>query len=148
MTHLMRSRYYLGAIVLSLAFALLRSGPLKGSEVGLVIVILLQLYLPGLLLARVFGKHTAAHPIVRFAWILLGGLSLTICLGGIARLFGVPMLAYVIVLHAIMVVLALIPPPAASEDAPKWTFRRESIPLYLLVVLCCVIILGIGIERN
>ncbi|MBZ0297656.1 MAG: hypothetical protein K8L99_34180 [Anaerolineae bacterium] len=135
---------YLGTVILSLAWALLH--PLSGTKIALVLVIITQLYLPGLLLARALGR-LESHPIMRLLWILVGGLSLTVCLGAAARFLQVSIPLYLLVLHAIMLLLALRPAPAAPVDA-RWRLSRRDLPLYGLLVLSCVIVLLVGIDRN
>ncbi len=134
---------------LSLAFALLHAGPLYGTGAALLITILTQLYLPGWLLARAFGKHHAPHPVSRLAWILAAGLSLVICLGGLMRLLQLPVSSYVLVLHAAMGVLAAInPTPAVEAENRAWRFERRNVPLYLLVAVCCGTVLVAGYARS
>jgi hypothetical protein len=131
----------------SLLFTFLHAGPLYGTGAALVLTVLLQLYLPGWLLIRIFNKPRVLHPISRFAWILAGGMGLTICLGGAARLLHVPLAIYVLMLHGVMFALALIPSP----DAPQretWKFSRHNILHYGLMGICCVVLLYAGYERN
>lgn len=131
-------------IGLSLVLALLRGSVLSGSVVALVLVVVLQVYLPGYLLARVMGKTAAhLHPIVRFAWVLGCGLGLTICLGAVARLLDVRLEIYLVVLHAIMVGLVAIKGQTRST-APRWVLKRQMIPLYIAVSVCCVIAMGVN----
>ena len=75
------NRPLVGAVIVSLVITFLRTPLLNGTFAGLVVTVLLQLYLPGYLLARAVGKHRLPHPIARFAWILACGFGLTISLG-------------------------------------------------------------------
>lgn len=136
------SRILAGVVAASLIFTLLQSGPLHGTIAALVVTVILQVYLPGYLLARRLGKLDIQHPILRFAWVLVCGLSLTIVIGGAARLFNVPVMTYLIVLHALMLVLAAL--PAGHTQHEPWRFSRAMLPLYGLVIVCCVIAVGIG----
>lgn len=144
---LLTNRRLLGLILISLIFALLRAGPLNGTKIALILTILFQVYLPGYLFARALDKLRGAHPISRFAWVLVAGLSLTICLGGAARYLQVSMLAYTLILHSVMLALTLIQPK--EEPASEiWKLSRRNIPLYLLLALCCLVALGVGYERS
>jgi hypothetical protein len=138
-----RDGLYALLIVLSLAFALLHAGPLNGSPAALALTVLFQLYLPGWLLARALGRHSAPHPISRFAWTLAGGLGLTILLGGLFRLLWLPVPAYLLALHIIMLALVFIPPRPAPES-PPWRLTRRALPLYLLVAAACLMNLYIS----
>ncbi len=137
----------LGLIAISFIFALLHAGPLNGTKIALILTIVFQVYLPGYLLARALGKLRGAHPISRLAWILVAGLSLTICLGGVARYLQVSMLAYTLILHGVMLALALIQ-PKQETISESWQFSRQNVPLYFLLALCCLIVLGVSIERG
>jgi hypothetical protein len=141
------NRLWVGAVLVSLAVNLLRVPLLHGTFAALVGAVGLQLYLPGYLLARALGKNRHPHPIVRFAWVLVCGLALTICLGIPARLLSLPIPAYLIALHLVMLVLALLPTPAPTQETP-WKLTRSTIPLYVLVAVCCVVALGVGYESR
>ncbi len=141
------SRLYVGVVVASFAFALLHAGPLFGTKPALLLTVITHVYLPGLLLARVFGKHAHGHPITRFIWILVSGLSVTICLGGVARFFAIPIPVFVVLLHSTMLVFALMRPRAAS-DTVRRQLSRANLPLYGLLLICCIVVLGIGIVRS
>jgi len=144
----LHSRNLLILIALSLAFALLHSGPLYGTVAALVLTMLTQLYLPGWLLARALGKHAAPHPVSRFAWMLAAGTGLVISLGGILRLLHVPVSTYVLVLHAVMVGLALLGERQPEPEAGSWRLTRQHIPLYLLLLVCCIAVTIAGYERS
>jgi Flp pilus assembly protein TadD len=136
-------------VALSLAFALLHAGPLYGTGAALVITILSQLYLPGWLLARAFGKDRVAHPLSRFTWALAAGLGLVICLGGVMRLLQLPVSTNILALHGIMAALAVMKPaPAVEAEQQAWRFERRNLPLYLLVVICCATLLYVSIVRG
>jgi hypothetical protein len=145
---LSQSKMLLGAIVLSGAASLLHFGPLAGTGAALVLTVALQFYLSGYLLARALGKHRVSHPVMGFVWILVCAFSLNVCLGGAARLFRVPIPAYVALLHGVMLVLALLPAPPRDDDQPVWRFSWAQFPLYLLLLLCCGVVLAVSIERN
>jgi Flp pilus assembly protein TadD len=139
----------LALVALSLAFALLHAGPLYGTGAALVITILGQLYLPGWLLARACGKDRLAHPLSRFTWVLAAGLGLVICLGGIMRLLQLPVSTYVLALHGVMAALAVVrPAPAVEAEQQTWRFERRNIPLYILVAVCCAVVMVVSIERG
>lgn len=144
---LLTNKRLLGLILISLIFALLRAGPLNGTKIALILTILFQVYLPGYLFARALGKLRGAHPISCFAWVLVAGLSLTICLGGVARYLQISMVAYTLILHSVMLILALIRRKDESPDE-GWRFSRRNIILYILVALCCLIALSVSIERG
>ncbi len=126
-------------VVLSAGLAFSRNGPLHGTTVALVLTVLFQVYLPGFLLARALGKHQIAQPILRFAWIIICGLSLTIILGAIARLFNLPVYVYLGGLHLVM--LGLVWRAAGTPDPQHvdWRFQRHNLPLYIVVVAACLI---------
>lgn len=136
------TRYLAGLVIVSLGFTLAQSGPLNGSTAALALTVLFQVYLPGYLLARRLGKLRIGHSILRFAWILVSGLSLAIVLGGAARLLNLPVVAWLVALHALMLVLAALPASDATGDT--WRLSRQKLPLYLLVALCCLTLLGIS----
>jgi Flp pilus assembly protein TadD len=144
---LSRSRNLLILIALSLLFALLHAGPLYGTGAALVITILTQLYLPGWLLARAFGKHRAPHPISRFTWVLAAGMGVVVCLGGIMRLLQLPVSVYVLALHGVMAVLAVVRSTPTAESR-TWHVERQNIPLYILVAVCCAAVLYVSSERR
>ncbi|MBI5670295.1 MAG: hypothetical protein HZC41_20055 [Chloroflexi bacterium] len=135
----------LGLIIVSLLVALLHAGPLHGSRLALVLVVLGQLVLPGWLLARALGRGAHPHPIVRLAWVLAGGLGLTITLGGLCRVLWITVLVYILLLHGVMLALALLPPRPPAPEAP-WRLTRRAAPLYALVALACVITFGVGLN--
>jgi hypothetical protein len=134
-------------IALSALFTFIRSGPLHGSTAALVIVVALQVYLPGYLLARTLGKTRLAHPIVRFAWVLVCGLGLTIVLGSICRLLYVPVSIYLLVLHALMLVLAWLPSLKTAPE-PAWQLTRKNLPLYVVVLVACVTVVGVSLASS
>lgn len=134
---------YLGAILCSLIFVLLH--PLANTKIALVIAVITQVYLPGLLLARALDR-LENHPIMRLLWILGCGLSLTVCLGAAARFLQVSIPAYLLLLHAIMLLLALRPAPVPAR--PHWRPAIRQLPLYGLLILCCLIVLAVGTERS
>ena len=136
------SRLLAGLVLASLVFTLAQSGPLNGSVAALVLTVLLQVYLPGVLLARALGKLADRQPIVRLAWVLVSGLGLTIVLGGAARLLNLPVAAYLVILHGLMLVLAAL--PAARVEAADWHWSRRKLPLYVLVILCSLTLVGIS----
>src|SRR5690606_11481659 len=114
----------------------------------LPLTVLFLVYLPGYLLARALGKDRVAHPVMRFVWVLAAGLALTITLGGAARLLQVPVPHYLLLLHGLMAVLALLPSRPDEDEAQPWQFEWSRLPLYLLLLLSCAIVLAVGIERN
>jgi Flp pilus assembly protein TadD len=134
-------------IALSLAFALVHAGPLHGTGAALVITILTQLILPGWLLARAFGKHRTPHPIARFTWVLAAGMGLVVCLGAVMRLLQLPVSVYLLALHSLMAILALLPSDPAVSGQP-WRFDRRSIPLYALLAACCAAVVVVGSVRQ
>lgn len=135
-------------IGLSALFTLVRSGPLHGTVVALVLTVLLQVYLPGYLLARVLGKTSQPHPILRFAWVLVCGLALTIVLGAAARLLFVPVSRYLLLLHGIMLVLAWLPPLKAEGEEPAWRLTRANLPLYIVVLVACITVMGVNFATS
>lgn len=134
-------------VVVSAIFTLGRSGPLHGSLLALVIGLVAQVYLPGWLLARLLGKTRLPHPIARFAWVLVCGLAQTIVLGGLARLLYAPVSAYLLLLHALMLLLAWLPPLQTTAE-PAWRLTRKNAALYLVVLLACVVVMGVGLTNR
>ncbi len=134
---------YASLVIVSLLLAFLHAGPLHGSRAALVLVVLGQLYLPGWLLARALGRHAHPHPIVRFVWVLLAGLGLTIPIAGLCFLLRLPVPAYLLLLHGVMLALALLPPRAPAPETP-WRLTWPRAPLYVLVALVCLITLLVG----
>jgi len=134
-----------GLVALSLLLTFLH--PLNGTTVGLFIAALCQIYLPGYLLVRVLGRHQSPHPISRFAWVLFAGLGLTVSLGAFGKLFGVPVPTYLLLLHAVMAGLALLPEKAETPE-PRWQFSRRNLPLYILLGLCCAVVFGVNYESR
>lgn len=137
-------------VALSLLFALLRAGPLNGTTAALLIVLLFQVLLPGALLARALGRLAEPHPLARLVWALAAGLGLAVCLGMAARLLHIPMLAYLLLLHAVMLALALLRPlpPAPPLGVDSWRLTRARLPLYALLALACLVVTGISVERS
>lgn len=138
-------------MALSLLFALLRAGPLNGTVAALVLVALLQVLLPGALLARALGRLAEPQPVARLMWALAAGLGLTVCLGTAARLLHLPVEAYLALLHAVMLALALLRPlpPAAplALDAGRLA-PGARLPLYALLALSCLLVTGVSAERS
>ena len=118
--------------------------PLAGSKAALLLVIGTQVYLPGLLLARALGKLSGS-PIMRLAWTLLCGLSVTICLGAAARFLLLPIPVYLLLLHALMLALAFAPAPPHVE---RWRLDRRMLPYYALLACCCLVVLLVAHERS
>jgi hypothetical protein len=141
------NRLLIGAVIVSLLVTFLRTPLLNGTFAGLVVTVILQLYLPGYLLARAVGKHRLPHPIARFAWILACGFGLTISLGAVGRLLNIPIPAYLIVLHAVMLVLALLPSGLPAPAQP-WRLTRKSLPLYIALTISCVVVFGVSYESR
>ena len=75
------SRLLGGLVLISLFLTLAQSGPLNGSLAALLLVVLLQVYLPGVLLARLRGKLGSGPPLSRLAWVLVGGSEPDDCPG-------------------------------------------------------------------
>jgi tetratricopeptide (TPR) repeat protein len=130
-----------GLIALAGLWALFQAGPLRGSTPALIVTVLAQVYLPGYLLARRLGHHRQPHPILRFAWVLLCGLSLTIVLGGAARLLNIGVPVYLLALHGVMLALAWLP-AGQPADAPPWRWNWGRLPLYLMIAAGCAAIFG------
>lgn len=135
-----------GLVLLSLVITFLRAGFLNGSFAGLLIAVITQVYLPGYLLARVLGKHTLPHPILRFCWILGCGLALTVCLAAAARLFNIQIPVYLLILHIVMLILSLLPGQQPSQPMPPWRLNRSNILYYGLVVIACLVVTGVSYE--
>jgi hypothetical protein len=125
-----------------------QSVPLAGTGAALILVVLAQVYLPGWLLARALGKNRVPHPIARWAWILAGGLGLTITLGSAVRVLGISVPIYLLILHAIMFVLALLPPGSASAAEHAWQPTRHTIPLYILLASCLAVAIGVSFQSR
>jgi tetratricopeptide (TPR) repeat protein len=140
--------FYLTLVGLSLLLTATGYGPLRGTFPALVLAILTQIYLPGLLLARAAGKLSVSHPITRFTWVLACGIGLATALGGLLRLLHVPVPVYLGLLHGLMAALALWPIRPSDGDQTVFRLRRESLPLYALLLLCCALVSVVGWERN
>lgn len=134
----------------SLIFALLRGFMINGSVVALILAILGQLVLPGWLLLRLWDGRRADHILVRLMWVLAGGISLTILLGSLFRLLGLPIWLYVLVLHLIMAGLALRPPAEAgpAESAARQPVRVSQMAVYGLLVVCSLTSMAVGTTRS
>lgn len=144
---LFASRFWpLLLVLLSLICTFLH--PFYGTIVALFLAVIFQVLLPGYLLTRQFGRQQVAHPIARFAWILFGGLGLTVAIGAFMRLTGVPVPTYLLILHAMMAGLALLPAQSAPESDHHWRWSARKLPLYLLVGLCCLVVLGVNYESR
>jgi hypothetical protein len=141
------NRFYIGAVILSLLVTFLRTPLLNNTFADLALTVFLQLYLPGYLVARVVGKHRLPHPISRFAWVLACGLGLTVSLGALARLLNIPVPVYLLVLHGVMLLLALLPSPADTSAQP-WRLTRKTIPLYVAVAISCLVVFGVSYESR
>lgn len=137
---------WVGLVALSLALTFLH--PLNGTIGGLFIAVICQIYLPGYLLVRALGRHQSPHPIARFAWVLFAGLGLTVSIGAFMKLLGVPVPTYLLMLHALMFILALLPAGAPAVGEYPWRFSGKSLPLYILLGLCCVVVFGVNYESR
>ena len=135
-------------ILLSFVFSFAHSGPLNGSTIALVLVLIFQLYLPGYLLARLLGKLRVAQPILRVAWVLVCGLSLTIVLGGLARLFNLPIAAYLLILHGVMLFLVWMTKPDTTNPRMPWVWSWRKLPLFALLAACCLTLVGVNIASR
>jgi predicted Zn-dependent protease len=107
----------------------------------------LQVVVPGYLLERLLELPGKQHPILRFIWVLACGLGLTIVLGGILRYLNIPVSHYLLVLHGVLLVLALIKPRSASDE-PAWRLERRNAALYLLVFVSCLVMFWAGFQRT
>lgn len=132
-----------GLIVIAFVWTIARSGPLHNSSAALVLTVLVQVWLPGYLVARAAGRHRHPHPITRLAWVLAGGIALPVVLGGVARLFNLPVFTYLLILHGVMLALAWLP-PSPAPDAPAWKLTRRNLPLLVLVALACGVVLTVS----
>lgn len=112
---------------------------------GVLFVILLQVFIPGWLLSDFLGEQSRAqHPVLRFVWALSGGLCLTISLGAAAHALNLPISTYVLALHGLAFLLALLPKRSASRT--EWHPDRASLGIVVALVLLCGIALRISIE--
>ena len=138
----MRPLFLTVVIGISAIVTFSHSGPLNGSTAALVLAVLFQVYLPGYLLARMMGKLRLGQPVLRFAWILLCGLSLSIVLAGFARVLNITVPVYLLILHLLMLLLAWLAHPAPPQIPWRWTWRK--LPLYILLALCCLTVMGVS----
>ncbi len=134
----------------SLAFALLRGLFLNGSLAALILAVVCQLVLPGWLLLRLWGGRLSDNILVRLMWILAGGLSMTVLLGSLFRLLGLPVWLYIVVLHFLMVVLALRPAVRTRPVSPlaKAALSGTRLALYGLLAVCVLVSLYVGAARS
>ena len=143
----LRSRFpVVFAVIVSVLITWLKPFPASGASLALTLV--LQVFLPGYLLARALGLLRDQHPIMRFVWMLGCGLGLTIVLGGLLRYLNTPVPIYLLVLHGIMLVLALIKPAQPPSSTTPWKFERRNIPLYLLIACMCAIVFWVGVQAS
>ncbi|MCB9451249.1 MAG: hypothetical protein H6672_07400 [Anaerolineaceae bacterium] len=140
------NRPLVGLVIGSLLLTLLHDGPLYGSFAALVLTVASQVYLPGFLVARALGK-TGGHWVVRFAWALACGLSLTIILGAAFRLLNSPVLVYLLLLHGVMLILTVIP-VSAQSDSNETGLSRAALPYYAVVTLACLVAVGVTYESR
>ena len=132
-------------VVIALAITWLK--PFYGTGIGLALALLVQIGLPGYLLARLLPVNVD-HPLVRFVWFLACGLGLTIVLGGILRYLNLPIPVYLLALHALLLALALVKPPPETPIVERWRLKRASIPLYALLALACFALGWAGFQRS
>lgn len=145
MTRLRPSSLLLAALILfSCLYTVARSGPIQGSTAALVVTVGLQVFLPGYVLARALGKTRLMHPVVRLMWVLVCGLSLTIVLGGVARLLNLPVMTYLLVLHGLLLVLAWVAPRPLVDDDAAWRMTWRKLPLYLALLVACLTVWGVS----
>ena len=131
-------------IIASLTLSLLRFGPLAGTPVALIGVVTLQIYLLGWLVTRVFGQFGVSHPVTRFALTLFTGLVINILIGSVFRFLRLPIPAFLVLLHSLMLLCALWKPRSKSVDT-NWIFLKTSIPFYITIFVCCITFMGFGL---
>jgi len=124
---------YISLVVLSLVYSLSHAGPLNGTFSALLLAICTQLYLPGFLAARAAGKIHGSHPITALAWIFGSGLAIVLPLAAALRLVNAPLTLYILVLHGLMLILAVLPPATPVE--PAWKFQRKHLALYAALIV-------------
>lgn len=142
-----RMGFVLGVLA-SLGICLLKMPFVHGTFTALTLTIVLQVYFPGYLLARILGRHQVRHPIVQFVWIMLCGLVLTILLGAFTRFLSIPVPMYLLLLHAIMVGLALCPVSTPAKEIVGWSISWSQLPLMLLVLISCAVTVGVNYESR
>lgn len=137
---------WLALIATSLLLAMTQGGPFQATPVGLIGVVCGQVWLPGWLLLRVLGEPRDPHPFAMLAWVLASGLGLTISLGTIAHLLHLSIPTYIVLFHAALVLLALLP---VKHVTPIWVrLSRRALPSYVLLIACCWIAASVAMERN
>jgi tetratricopeptide (TPR) repeat protein len=135
-----------GAVLFSLAFAFWPDVPSPLGFIGLVLMPVIHVYLPGWLLLRWLRIEHGDHPVVAFAWVAGTGLAFSIVAGGLYRFVNFPVEAYVLSVHGVMLGLSLFLPQA--RVAVDWPDLRRNWPMYLCMLLLCALALGIGIDRS
>ncbi len=134
-----------GLVLLSLILSLWHFGPAHGSILALLLTVGGQVYLFGYLAARALGLlRESETALIRLIWTVTCGLCLNIVLGAGARLLLLPVSVYVVALHALMLLLSLLPAAAV----PTLRFERKLVPYYLLLGFTCLVFVFVGWERN
>lgn len=142
-----RAGPYAAVVLLSAFVTFAQAIPMQGTFVSLALTVLLLFYLPGVLLARMLGKLTLSNPVHRFGWILLCAFGLTVPLATLLRLLQIPVSGYTVILHLVMLVLAFMPHTTLPNATP-WRLSTSNAPLYLLLGVCCLVVLYVGLERS
>lgn len=135
----------LSLVVCSLILSLAHFGPLQGTVVALLLTVGGQVYLFGYLAARALGLLRESESIViRVVWIVTCGLGISIVLGAFARLVVLPVGIYVVGIHILMMLLALV----SAEVAPVSPIERKTLPIYLLLGVTCIVFIFVGRQQN
>ncbi len=132
-------------VLASLILSLWHFGPLQGTLPALLLTVGIQVYLLGYLAARALGLWRRSETLViRITWTAACGLGISIVLGAFVRLLLIPVTAYVIGLHLLMLLLCFIP----SVVRPLKPISRQALPFYLLLAGICLLFVLVGWERN
>ncbi|MCC6895087.1 MAG: hypothetical protein IT321_19860 [Anaerolineae bacterium] len=132
-------------ILLSLGLSLWHFGPLGGTLPALVIVVGVQVYGVGYLVARALGLWSRSESLViRLMWVVIAGLGVTIVAGAVFRLLLIPLAVYIVALHGFMLALVFVP----ARVAPTQPVKRRLLPVYALLIFICGVYLCVGWERN
>src|SRR5690606_38193807 len=55
-----------------------------------------------------------------------------------------PVYLYLGLLHALMLGLAVLPVNTTNEEADTWRLSWRKLPLYVLVMACCLVVVGVS----
>ncbi|MBK9748287.1 MAG: hypothetical protein IPO91_16140 [Chloroflexi bacterium] len=116
-----------------------QAGPLHGTATALALTAALMIGLSGYLLARAAGLLTQRLLVVQLATVITAGVVVALLLGSIFRFTGWPITGYLVALHTLLLLLALLP---ARRPIPRVQLPPPGLSLTLIV--CTLALVGLA----